>query len=994
MFAEIWLRFYMEMTIAITVLIILLWVYRCFLPDFFRFLYEHVFQAILLILVYALIYGQIGAGLGLPALFWNEEPFARFFSAMGSTLVLAMIGITAYYSIPDDRLRNVMIRTIHFIYPDSRPNRLGRVLRVLGTLFFFDWIKGLNPPTVLKHPNPSRLSSFLRMVRLPFIVLLALPAFFPRFFINIPHYAPVIDVIQTGEKWWFLEGFTPNVLQSWTAYFYSLAIWLSGLIAAVLTIKILVRISVEFTPTGGRYLIKIFNVVAGWWNLGVEFLKKFGRYTQRGCYQSSDASGEREPTVPRQPVSQRQASIATYFLFVAAIYFLMNLSIIYRGNYGTDARGYQGIAPGLAIFAFLGLLSTAAAFLRLVFPKPSRPVFALLVVVWITLMNWGDFSYRFENLRYPAFGQAGYDLSTLVNEYYAPDDPDRTPEKGENPSRVDPKGNPPANSGLIGHQQSLDRWKKHCEESERSTEGKPKLVIICVSGGATRAAYWSATVVDRLGQEVGLGDNKEFHRHVRLISGASGGMVGMSYYLKWLYDQLPEAKRIVRTDCGRPIPMLGKQENVAWPQEIPIYSLRPVVRYMALKNSWKMFFPRTSSDPVDRGIILEQDWNALRFPFTDFAEAEGQGKLPSLVFSSMTVEDGRRLLISNLDLHFLVKERPLPTSPNRLMAISRGSELSARNPKGDFLSNYSLSAIEFFKVFPKRDNPILLSTAARMSATFPYVSPAVNLPSEPPLRVVDAGYYDSYGVNVAASWIFQNRQWIREKTSGVLLVQVRDTLSLDDRFGYPLPDRTWAQLLKGLQFFSSPLDGAMQARYTSSAFRNDQEVAALSDIFSEAPDVANRSFFSTAIFELSANLTLGDSLNDWPGDDLNRKITYADTSAVTNVAMSWYLTVAERESIHQAIPKIEYDPVNEGAKVQGRGTNQETDLEFKIKEINNLQSKEERLQRIEILHRLAKETQVPRQRDVILKELARARNFERIEAIKEWWKIDHSKQDE
>ncbi len=42
---------------------------------------------------------------------------------------------------------------------------------------------------------------------------------------------------------------------------------------------------------------------------------------------------------------------------------------------------------------------------------------------------------------------------------------------------------------------------------------------------------------------------------------------------------------------------------------------------------------------------------------------------------------------------------------------------------------------------------------------------------------MDAGYYDNYGVDVAAAWILMNREWLAEHCSGVLLVQIRDSVS-------------------------------------------------------------------------------------------------------------------------------------------------------------------------------------------------------------------------
>src|SRR5262245_40135933 len=74
--------------------------YFRFVLDFLRFLVDQLFQAVLLVLFFVLIYGQAGQGLGLPLLFWSEEPVTRFAVALSATLLLAAIGLNAYYLIP------------------------------------------------------------------------------------------------------------------------------------------------------------------------------------------------------------------------------------------------------------------------------------------------------------------------------------------------------------------------------------------------------------------------------------------------------------------------------------------------------------------------------------------------------------------------------------------------------------------------------------------------------------------------------------------------------------------------------------------------------------------------------------------------------------------------------------------------------------------------------------------------------------------------------
>jgi hypothetical protein len=68
-----------------------------------------------------------------------------------------------------------------------------------------------------------------------------------------------------------------------------------------------------------------------------------------------------------------------------------------------------------------------------------------------------------------------------------------------------------------------------------------------------------------------------------------------------------------------------------------------------------------------------------------------------------------------------------------------------------------------------------------MSATFPYISPAVVLLTALRRRVVDAGYFDNHGVDLAADWLKPTWDdpagagaWLDTKATGVLLIQSRD----------------------------------------------------------------------------------------------------------------------------------------------------------------------------------------------------------------------------
>jgi hypothetical protein len=336
----------------------------------------------------------------------------------------------------------------------------------------------------------------------------------------------------------------------------------------------------------------------------------------------------------------------------------------------------------------------------------------------------------------------------------------------------------------------IRRWAEHMG-------GLPKLAVVTTSGGALRAAVWTATVLDALGP--GLAP------HIRMITGASGGMLGAAAYVEGL-----------RTG-SRPLEMLR------------VDSLDEVARRLALYDIPAIVMPWRQGH--DRGRTLESSWNFLSATFGDLKQHEDRWELPSLVFSPMLVQDGRRLILSNLNLEVL-------TRPRGSILLDGGS----RKLYGDF---YSQSALEFDKIFPGALKDLSVRTAVRMSASFPYVSPAVSLPTIPPRSVVDAGYYDNFGVNLACNWLYHHREVLSKVTSGVVLIQIRDHLGQKDRFEFTDDTGALGRINRGLAFLTAPLSGASHARYATASFRNDEQVAALASAFRPKGE----DFFTTAIFE-------------------------------------------------------------------------------------------------------------------------------------------------
>ncbi|HEY8396967.1 MAG TPA: patatin-like phospholipase family protein, partial [Flavihumibacter sp.] len=283
----------------------------------------------------------------------------------------------------------------------------------------------------------------------------------------------------------------------------------------------------------------------------------------------------------------------------------------------------------------------------------------------------------------------------------------------------------------------LENWKK------RQQEEKPTLYIINVSGGGTRSATFTMGVMQKLDSLMG----GQLMRKTFMITGASGGMLGAAYF------------RALSRERD-----LGRVKNL----QDPIYV--DDISKDLLNPTFSSFVARDLAAPAqkfkvgnyeyvkDRAYSFEQQLNKntrylLDKELSALAEEEKQALIPTMIFSSVITRDGRKMLISTHPLSFLMK------------------------PAGDTALQFrgDPDAVDFAALLEKQDPMNLrLLTALRMNATFPYVLPNVWLPTEPVIDVMDAGLRDNYGIETTVRFVHVFRDWIRENTSGVTLIQIKD----------------------------------------------------------------------------------------------------------------------------------------------------------------------------------------------------------------------------
>ena len=293
---------------------------------------------------------------------------------------------------------------------------------------------------------------------------------------------------------------------------------------------------------------------------------------------------------------------------------------------------------------------------------------------------------------------------------------------------------------------TLEHWKSNTGES------KPKLVIVNTSGGGSRSALWTVTVLQKTDEAL----NGKLSNHTQLITGASGGMVGAAYYRELLLqrslgliDNAQQKK--YRDNIGND--MLNKLSFTASTNDI-------FVRYQTLEYNKQKY-------TKDRGYAFEEQLlkntdQALNHNLGYYAPYEQSGVIPTIIFSPTIINDGRRLLISSQNLNFLTANHG---GPAKMTKSNENIDIHS------LLKHQDVQQLRF-------------TTALRSNATFPFVMPMITLPTSPEIQLMDAGLRDNYGGKTMMEFLYVMKEWIKENTSGVIVVQIRDTKKVLDDESY------------------------------------------------------------------------------------------------------------------------------------------------------------------------------------------------------------------
>jgi hypothetical protein len=263
----------------------------------------------------------------------------------------------------------------------------------------------------------------------------------------------------------------------------------------------------------------------------------------------------------------------------------------------------------------------------------------------------------------------------------------------------------------------------------KETRGKtsPATIVVATAGGGIRAAAWTAEVMTRLSEGC-----PAVASSLVLVSSVSGGSVGSMFVVapyrgEGEYDLTDDKLEEIRFNTTR-----SSLSSVGWGLAYP-----DLARTVPALGS---FVPET----FDRGWSLENSWatgwrekNEKPPTMKQWRDDTRHGRRPAVIFNATSSETGDRFLIASTDTS--------STGTQRLFAL-----------------------------FPTGD--VDVTTAARLSATFPYASPLAR-PSAGSVstayHVGDGGYYDNSGLLSAVEWLRDAGSALPEKPVLLILIDAK-----------------------------------------------------------------------------------------------------------------------------------------------------------------------------------------------------------------------------
>ena len=298
-------------------------------------------------------------------------------------------------------------------------------------------------------------------------------------------------------------------------------------------------------------------------------------------------------------------------------------------------------------------------------------------------------------------------------------------------------------------EEALRRWEKGRDPSE-------PVILVATAGGASRAAYWTGTVLRALDDR----SNGKFSDRVFAISSVSGGALGAIGYAAWLADRPMESEanafaaearlNFVQNFFGQDYlgPSVGA---LLFPDMIqrflPISLLpdRAASLEEAFELGWKQSAAECKHEPCQKPTRFAEEYTRI-WSNSRLHEASDRW-VPIVLANGTHVETGKRIITAPVQIDASVFE----------------------------------DAYDFYKLAPA---PIRASTAVLNSARFTVVSPPGRLVQDGKTtgRIIDGGYFENGGMETVYDVARYLRHTMQPADRPMIIIEILndDTMSDDD----------------------------------------------------------------------------------------------------------------------------------------------------------------------------------------------------------------------
>lgn len=318
-------------------------------------------------------------------------------------------------------------------------------------------------------------------------------------------------------------------------------------------------------------------------------------------------------------------------------------------------------------------------------------------------------------------------------------------------------------------------------QQSQSCKEPQSLVMVAASGGGIQASGWMTQVLAGLQKKEGFGEN--FIKKIGFISSASGGSVGSMFYLNQFDDSGVLSQKGLDIDKKTELTTVVKEATEDWLNSVGWGLAYPdLFRFIGLPILIGTDLGEDHKPHLylDRGYALEQTWqDTLKKARTNDDQKKiltlndrrtniMEGKIPIFVYNTTLVENGRRFFVSPMKF---VREtmaeyvsEPSKENHNLTKAFDFKTLYNNCGEKGDQACD------------------ITVTTAARLSASFPYVTPMARNDRENFIKdekcnfimvedpnskkescekikslqnyhIADGGYFDNSGVLTGMEWL-------------------------------------------------------------------------------------------------------------------------------------------------------------------------------------------------------------------------------------------------